>query len=64
MDFRELGNAFVLADVIDVLVDFTSGITAAAPAFCRSLATFKSGFIYGRTTNPSFAKISVAFIVS
>ena len=22
MDFRELGNAFVLADVIDVLVDF------------------------------------------
>ena len=41
-----------------------SGITAAAPTFCRSRATFRSGFIYGKTTNPSFARICVALIVS
>ena len=41
-----------------------SGITQAAPAFTKSLAAFKSGYIYGITTNPSFARISVALIVS
>ena len=40
------------------------GIILAAPAFTKSRATFKSGYIYGITTNPSFARISVALIVS
>ena len=33
-----------------------SGITLAAPAFTRSLAAFRSGYMYGRTTKPSFCK--------
>ena len=41
-----------------------SGIIVEAPASTRALATFRSGYIYGITINPSFAKISVARIVS
>ena len=41
-----------------------SGIIQAAPAFLRSLATFRSGYIYGITIKPSLARISVALIVS
>jgi len=41
-----------------------NGITHAAPTSANSLAAFKSGYIYGITTKPSFAKISVALIVS
>ena len=41
-----------------------SGITAAAPTFTNSRATFKSGYIYGITIKPSAANISVALIVS
>ena len=36
----------------------------AAPALTKSLAAFKSGYIYGITIKPSFARISVALIVS
>lgn len=40
------------------------GMTAAAPAFTRSRATYRSGFMYGRTVKPSLARVSVALAVS
>ena len=40
------------------------GMTAAAPAFTRSRATYRSGFMYGRTVKPSLARGSVALAVS
>ena len=56
-------KSFVQIPLLDPIGD-PRGITAAAPAFTRSLAAFKSGYIYGITTNPSLARISVALIVS
>ena len=56
-------NSFVASPLLEPIGD-ASGITAAAPALTRSRAAFRSGYIYGMTTNPSFAKISVARIVS
>ncbi len=41
-----------------------SGMTAAAPALTRSRATYRSGFMYGSTTKPSFASVSVARAVA
>ena len=41
-----------------------SGMTAAAPALARSRAVLRSGYIYGMTMKPSFARISVARTVS
>ena len=41
-----------------------SGMMAAAPAFCISRAAFRSGYIYGRTTKPSLARISMHLTVS
>ena len=37
---------------------------AAAPADTRSRAALRSGYIYGSTTKPSLASMSVALIVS
>ena len=42
-------------------------LTNMKEALLQDYATydaFRSGYIYGITTNPSFARISVAFIVS
>ena len=47
-----------------VPIGAASGMMEAAPAFTRSRATFRSGYIYGITTKPSFARISVARMVS
>ena len=56
-------NSFVQIPLLEPIGD-PRGITHAAPALTRSLAAFRSGYIYGITTNPSFARISVALIVS
>ena len=56
-------NSFVASPLLEPIGD-ASGITAAAPASTRSLAVFRSGYMYGITTKPSFARISVAFTVS
>ena len=56
-------KSFVASPLFEPIGD-ASGITVAAPAFTRSRAVFKSGYIYGITTKPSFARISVAFTVS
>ena len=47
-----------------VPIGAASGMMEAAPALTRSRATFRSGYIYGITTKPSFARISVARMVS
>ena len=56
-------KSFVASPLLEPIGD-ANGITAAAPALTRSLAVYKSGYIYGSTTNPSFARISVALTVS
>ena len=47
-----------------VPIGAASGMMQAAPAFTRSRAAYRSGYIYGMTTKPSFARISVARMVS
>ena len=56
-------NSFVQIPLLEPIGE-PSGITQAAPAFTRSLAAFRSGYMYGMTTKPSFARISVALMVS
>ena len=56
-------NSFVARPLLEPIGD-ANGITAAAPALTRSRAVYRSGYMYGSTTNPSFASISVAFTVS
>lgn len=57
-------NKLLVANSLLDQIGEANGITQDAPAFTRSLAVLRSGYIYGITTNPSFARISVARIVS
>ena len=56
-------NSFVARPLFEPIGE-ASGMIVAAPAFTISLAALRSGYIYGITTKPSFARTSVALIVS